>query len=145
MAEALLAARTDFLADGLSGSLWRWALGHVVAVRPDGFQWGQLEDPRNFPTRATRRFALLRFPGASVARVSKYLADETAIDQFTGRQVLVRCRLWQVRWNDLPLVARNILTATGVLTIGPTGDFTWAQVKAFIVRLDTNTGDDEEL
>lgn len=140
MAEALVAARTDFPTDPLTGSLWRWAIGHVVAVKPDGAEWGRLEDPRNFTTSAQRRFALFRFPGSSVARVSKYLAPELAADG-----TVTRGRLWQIQWNSLPLAARNILTATGVLTIGPTGDFTWAQVQAFVVRLDTMQGDTEPL
>lgn len=145
MAEALVAARTDFPTDPLTGSLWRWAIGHVVAVKPDDFAWGALEDPRNFATRAERRFALFRFPGASIARIEKYLAAETAVDSFTGQPTTVRGRLWQIQWNSLPLAARNILTATGVLTIGPTGDFSWAQVQAFVLRLDTMQQDTEAL
>jgi hypothetical protein len=142
MCEALVAARTDFEDDGLTGSAWRWARGHVVDVRPDGFAWGALEDPRNFPSAATRRFALLRFPGVSVARVQKYLVRQ--VDPFVPAQSL-RGRLWQIQWASLPLAARTILIATGVLTIGPSGDFTWAQVQNFVMNLQTGLGDSADL
>lgn len=145
MAEALVFARPGAPDDGGINTAWQWARGHVVAVKPDDFAWAALEDPRNFATSAQRRFALLRFQGASVARVSKYLASDTIIDLITGQPSVRRGRLWQVLWTTLPLAARNILIATGVLTIGPTGDFTWAQVQAFIVRLDTGAFDAEAL
>jgi hypothetical protein len=138
VSEALVAARTDFPDDGLTGSQWRWARGHVVDVKPDGFAWGALEDPRNFPNAASRRFALLRFPGVSLARIRKYLAAQ-------GSATLVRGRLWQIQWSSLPQAARNIIAATGVLTIGPTGDFTWTQVQNFVVRLDTGASDSSDL
>lgn len=148
MSEALVAARTDFPDDDNvgGGGAWRWARGHIVDVKPDGFAWGALEDPRNFGTAAARRFALLRFPGVTLARIQRYLAQQTAIDQFTGRTITVRSRLWQIQWNSLPQAAKNLLIANGMITIGgPTGDFTWAQVQNFFVRLDTGTSDPDPL
>lgn len=143
MSEALVAARTDFSDDGLTGSLWRWARGHVVDVKPDGFAWGALENPQNFGTAAQRRFAILKFPGVSLARIRKYLvAQQDAVDP----KITVRGRLWQIQWNSLPLAARNILASTGVLTIGgPSGDFTWPQVQNFVVNLATGLGDTADL
>jgi hypothetical protein len=146
VAEALLAVRDGGLSlrpfdDGGTGSLWRWAVGHVVDVKPDDFAWGALEDPRNFATTAQRRFALLRFPGVSVPRVQRYLAAQND----PSGPIPIRGRLWQIQWNSLPLVARNILVSTGVLTIGPAGDFTWAQVQAFVTRQDTGASDTDPL
>lgn len=142
MSEALVAARTDFPTDGLTGQQWRWALGHFVVVKPDGFEWGALEDPRRFATAAERRFALFRFPGVSVARIERYLVPQ--LDALVPAQQ-VRGRLWQVQWSTLPAAVKSILTSTGMLTIGPTGDFTWAQVQAFVLRLDTNQPDPDPL
>src|SRR4051812_50148955 len=122
MAEALVAARTDFPTDPLTGSLWRWALGHVVDVKPDGFQWGKLEDPRNFTTAAQRRFALFRFPGAAVARIGKYLVPQ--MDSLVPPQ-MGRGRLLEIQWKSLPLAARHILNSNGVLPTGPTGALNW--------------------
>jgi len=144
MSEALVAARTDFPNDAGTGAAWRWARGHIVDVKPDGYAWAALDDPRNFPTPATRRFALLRFPGVSLARIRKYLVahrGDPLVPQST-----IRGRLWQIQWDSLPNAAKTIIIATGMLTIGgPTGDFTWAQVQAFVVRLDTGESDTEDL
>ncbi len=143
MSEALVAARTDFGDDGGTGSAWTWAKGHVVDVKPDGFAWGALEDPRNFGSAAARRFALLRFPGITLARIQRYLASQP--DPNNAKATL-RGRLWQIQWSTLPQAAKNIIANTGVLTIGgPTGDFTWAQVQAFFVRLDTRASDTDPL
>jgi hypothetical protein len=150
MAEALVVARAELGSDdGSSGGAWKWALGHVVAVQEDGWPWNDLEDPRNFQQASQRRFALLRFPGISVTRIQRYLAAQVTVDQFTGiLTAVIRSRLWQIQWTDLPQAAKNILIATGVLTIGPAsigGDFTWAQVQNFVKRLDNNTTDTDPL
>jgi hypothetical protein len=142
VAEALVCARPELLGvDPGTGAAWRWVVGHVVAVQDDGFAWGALEDPRNFATAAQRRFALFRFPGVTIARVSRYLANQIDVNA-----VVIRNRVWQIQWSSLPLAARNILTSTGVLTIGgPTGDFTWAQVQAFVLNLQTGLTDTDPL
>jgi hypothetical protein len=142
VAEALVCARPELLGvDPGTGAAWRWVVGHVVAVQDDGFAWGALEDPRNFATAGQRRFALFRFPGVTIARVSRYLANQIDVNA-----VVIRNRVWQIQWSSLPLAARNILTSTGVLTIGgPTGDFTWAQVQAFVLNLQTGLTDTDPL
>jgi hypothetical protein len=150
MAEALIAARrVDWQADlpdddGIGAILtWQWARGHIVVVKQDGHPWGALEDPRNFDAWQDRRFALIRFPGVPVARIARYLAP-----QRDGQGTVVRQRLWQIQWAQLPQVARDILRTTGVLTVGSAavgGDFTWAQVQAFVVRLDTAASDTDPL
>jgi hypothetical protein len=153
MCELLIAARTDAgfpTDDGGTGAAWHWAQGHVVSVQPDGFSWGVLEDPRNFSAASDRKFALLRFPGISVARAQRYLAphiDTETLDA-RGRPTFVRARLWQIQWSSLPAAAKTILRNTGVITIDSLangGDFTWAQVQNFVRRLDTNTADTDPL
>lgn len=147
MAEALMAARQvdsgiNFPDDGLSDKAWRIARGHIIDVKPDNWIWQKEEDPRLYPSASLRKFALIRFPSVSVARIQKYMVKQ--VDQFVPT-LIIRERLWQIQWNSLPAVARNIVIATGVLTIGPTGDFTWPQVQAFFVRLDTGQGDTETM
>jgi hypothetical protein len=146
MAEALLFAANNTNhedpAKDLRGS---WKRGYLVVVKPDGWSWGREEDPAQ--TVAPRTFVLLKFPGVSVASVEKYLAAQT--DDAGGTLLVaqvVRRRLWQVQYAELPLAARNKLATTGVLTIAPSGgDYTWTQVKGFFMRLDTNARETAEL
>jgi hypothetical protein len=141
VAEALVCARPELLGvDPGTGAAWRWVVGHVVAVQDDGFAWGALEDPRNFATAAQRRFALFRFPGITVVRIQRYLANQIDVNA-----VVIRNRVWQIQWSSLPLVARHLLTSTGVITIGATGDFTWTQVQNFVLNLQTGLTDTDPL
>lgn len=120
-----------------------WKRGMIVAVLPDGAAWGGDHPSLN---AAPRKFALLRFPGVSVARISKYMAEQ--FDDAGGTLPVperFRRRLWQIQHAELPQVARDIIAQTGMLTIGPEGDFTWAQVRNFFQRLDDNTRETEAL
>lgn len=60
-------------------------------------------------------------------------------------------RLWQIRWADLPLAARNKLQTTGQLTIKATAayigtyDYTWTQIKTFMRNLKTGLDETEGL
>jgi hypothetical protein len=116
--------------------------GMVVVVMPDGHAWGKEESPS---TANPRVFAVLKFPGVSVARVQKYI-----IPQFENGVLdpPYRRRLWQVQWAELPQAARNKLANVGVLVIGSQaqgGDYTWAQVRDYFMRLDTNARETEAL
>jgi hypothetical protein len=144
VAEALFFAGNNTHADATKDRRGCWKRGYIVDVKPDGHVWGRLEDPAQ--NVAPRKFAILKFPGVSVARVQKYLAAQ--MDDAGGallEPVMYRRRLWQVQFSELPAAARNKLTNTGVLVIGPSGDYTWAQVKGFFMRLDTNARETEDL
>lgn len=153
MCEALVVARTDFpFDDGVAGGgRWRFAIGHVMRVEDDGYPWGALEDPRNFATAAQRRYVLILFPGVPKSRGTRWLNAQ--VDQITGALTTVsannpsalRHRVWQLQWQSLPAAARNLFLSTGVVTIGPAGDFTWAQVQNFLTRLDTGAFDSDPL
>lgn len=144
MAEALLFAANNTHADPEKDRRGCWKRGYIVAVKPDGHTWGREEDPAQ--TVAPRRFMLIKFPGVSVARVEKYLAQQ--LDNAGGALLypqLYQRRLWQVQYSELPPAARQLLSTTGILTIGPTGDYTWTQVKGFFMRLDDNTRETEDM
>lgn len=144
MAEALFFAATNTLQDPVEDRRGSWKRGYLVAVKPDGHTWGKEEDPAQ--TIAPRKFAVLKFPGVSVERIEKYLAAE--MDDAGGIllvPVRYRRKLWQIQFAELPLAARNKLATTGILTIGASGDYTWAQVKGFFMRLDTSARETEDL
>jgi hypothetical protein len=145
MAEALLFAANNSNPDPTKDRRGSWKRGYLVTVKPDGWSWGREEDPAQ--TVAPRTFVLLKFPGVTVAAVEKYLAPQP---DDAGGVLLVpatyRRRLWQLQYSELPAVARNKLATTGILTIAPSGgDYTWAQVKGFFMRLDTNARETADL
>lgn len=118
---------------------WTWLRGHPVVVMDDGHEWGAAEQ---FPA-----FAVFKFPGVPVATVQRYLADDGSATQEPTMR-----RIWQIRWADLPLAARNLIKANGGLTImvaayGYTGpyDYTWAQVKTYWHNNVTNTNETADL
>jgi hypothetical protein len=112
--------------------------GMPVLVRPDGHTWGALE--------GLPRFAIVKIPLIAVATVEKY-----ALPYLDGSNHLVRRRLWQIRWVDLPAGAQNTLQTTGQLVIKATAayggvfDYTWAQVKGFFRNLETGLDETEDL
>ena len=113
-----------------------WLRGHCVVVMEDGHEWGAEE--------TLPKFAVFKFPGVPVEKVQKYL--DTDADPNLGILEPTMRRKWQIRWADLPLAARNKITANGGLTIlvaafGYQGayDYTWAQVKQFFHNNVTNT------
>lgn len=113
-----------------------WERGMPVDIKPDGHQWG---------TRETLpQFALIKFPGVSANKIEKYLQQYILNDEVFKR------RIWQIRWADLPLAARNKLSTTGQLiikvgTYAGTFDYTWTQVKTFFRNLQTGLDETEEL
>lgn len=144
MAEALLFAANNSNPDPVKDRRGCWKRGYLVVVKPDGHAWGREEDPAQ--NIAPRKFVLLKFPGVSVARVEKYLAAQ--MDDAGGallEPVMFRRRLWQIQYAELPLAARQLLSTTGILTIGPTGDYTWDQVKGYFERLDDSTRETEAM
>jgi hypothetical protein len=144
MAEALLFSANNTNPDPVKDRRGSWKRGYLVVVKPDGWSWGREEDPAQ--TIAPRTFMLLKFPGVSVASVEKYLAPQ--LDDAGGILLVplrYRRRLWQIQYSELPAAARNKLATTGILTIGPSGDYTWAQVKGFFMRLDTNARETADL
>jgi hypothetical protein len=141
MAEALFFSGNNTHADPVKDRRGCWKRGYIVIVKPDGHVWGAEENPA---TATIRKFAILKFPGVSVARVEKYI-----VEQFEdGILTPYRRRLWQIQFSELPQAARNKLTNTGILTIGSQaqgGDYTWAQVRDYFMRLDTNARETEAL
>lgn len=130
--------------EDLRGSYKR---GYPVVVMPDGHIWGSKEGLPNF--------VVIKIPNISIEKVQKYIQvwqEQTGIDT-EGRPIIqtIKRRLWQIRWADLPLAARNKLQTTGQLTIKATAayigtyDYTWAQIKTFMRNLKTGLDETEDI
>lgn len=109
-----------------------------MVIMPDGHVWGTLE---RLPA-----FVLLKVPGISVERVAKYVLPRNAADGTTA----ISRRLWRIRWDDLPIKARNTLRDTGQLVIragtydGPS-DYTWTQIRGYFRNLETGLDETENV
>jgi hypothetical protein len=119
--------------------------GYPVAVYPDGTKWGKEE---RLP-----KFVIIKFPGVPVdnAIVQKYIQPELGdTPDINGIYPVVRRRLWKIRFDDLPLIARNKLATNGELTIkvgtyAGTYDYTWTQVKNFFRNQKTGLDETAEI
>lgn len=98
--------------------------GDIVVVKPDGHEWGNLEDPTKHPDGvAGCGFVIVKIPGVTFtpAKVEKWLGHIQ-----DGEEVMTKRRLWEVMTDDVPNNVKNKLRDDGVVTI------TWAKVKDFI-------------
>lgn len=139
MAEALVFMGNNVHLDPDKDRRGCWKRGYVVVVKPDGHEWGREEDPALLVP--PRKFALLKLPGVSVARVERYLVHQ--FDHVTGETF--RRRLWQIQHAEFPAALRQKIANTGILTVGPDGDIFWEQFRQYLMRLDTNTRETEAL
>lgn len=131
MAEILVKAVSVSHADPTKDQRGCYKRGMPVVVMPDNHPWG-LEE--RLP-----KFVVIKFPTTSIAQVEKYI-------QSTG----TRRRLFRIRWEDLPLAARNKLANTGQLIIkagsyNGTFDYTWAQVREYFTNEQTGANESGEL
>lgn len=124
MSEILVKARDHTHPDPIKDQRGAYKRGMPVCVMPDGHTWGSAE---GLPA-----FVVLKLPGISVERVRQFL--EPIAD---AEGAPVRRRLWQIAWSGLPAAARSKILATGALTIGQGGDYTWAQFRNYLKRFDT--------
>jgi len=116
--------------------------GMMVLAMPDGHIWGTRE---RLP-----HFVVIKIPGVPVERVLKYFAHQFQGTDAQGNPINYRRRLWQIRWADLPLAARNKLASSGELTIkvgtyAGAYDYTWEQLKIFIRNLLTGLDEIKDL
>lgn len=135
MAEILIKAMDHSHPDPNKDRAGCYKRGMCVVVKDDGHPgWGAKE--------GLPKFAVLKVPGVSAAKLRKYTAE-----QMQGNAPYRR-RLWRVRWEDLPAAARRKLAETGELIV-KTGeysgdyDFTWQQVKNYFRNLETNQDETE--
>jgi hypothetical protein len=136
MAEILVKAVDANLADPETDLKASWKRGMPVVVKPDSHEWGALERLPNF--------VVLKFPLVPAGNLEKYVLP------YDENNEPVRRRVWQVRWADLPLAARILLTTTGVLVIKATEsylgifDYSWVEMRQYFRNLQTGldeTGD----
>lgn len=129
MAEILIKARDATHADPEKDRRGCYKRGMPVVVMPDGHVWGAAEVPP--------AFVVLRLPGISEERVRQFLAPDEVDDPASevGSRLIYRRRMWRVLVENLPAAARTRWLAQGSLTIGPDGDYTWSQFRAFLRNL----------
>lgn len=114
--------------------------GYPVTIMDDGHVWGAEE---NLP-----KFVVIKIPSVPVEKVHKYI--EQLMDTTNpGNPIIVKRRLWKIRWDDLPQAVKNKFK-TGVITIKAgtyTGDydFTWSQVKSYFRNQMTGLDETEDL
>jgi len=128
MAEILIKAVDAVHADPEKDQRGCYKRGMPVVVMPDGHQWGASE--------CLPSFVVLRLPGVEVERVQQFLAQEA-----TGEgddRVVTRRRAWRLVVDELPAAALAKFAGQGYVTIGPAGDFTWAQARNFIRQIADN-------
>lgn len=117
--------------------------GMPVVVREDGHEWGSME---GLPS-----FVVIKIPGVPASSVAKYvMVQNSDIADLDGLFPMYRRRIWQIRWADLPLAARNKLLSTGTLTIkagtySGSYDYTWTQIKQYFRNLKTGLDESENM
>jgi len=116
--------------------------GMPVVVMNDGHEWG-LEE--RLP-----KFVIIKFPMIPKDKVMKYIDPEPGLDT-DGNITIDRRRMWQIRWTDLPLAAKNKIQSAGELTIKATPsytgnyDYTWIQIKTYFRNLLTGLDEVNDL
>ena len=139
MAEILVRAKDNTLVDNpVKDRIGSYKKGYPVVVVDDGHVWGDMEGLPNF--------VVIKVPTISIAKVNKYIMVEYEEDGET----IYRRRIWKIRWDDLPLIARNLLRDNGELIIkagsyGGQYDYTWKQVKEYFRNQNTGLDETEDL
>jgi hypothetical protein len=142
MAEILIKAVSAVHPDAAKDARASYKRGMPVVVMPDGHVWGTEE---KLPA-----FVVLKLPGVPVSKVEKYLEmddepDGTTDHEGNQRMRTVRRRRWKFILDGMPAAARNKLAAQGALVIGPSGDYTWAQVRNFLQNQRTGKSETEDM
>jgi hypothetical protein len=117
----------------------KWKIGDIVAVQPDGFNWGLLESKEKWIAAGRigaewdvgQGFFILKLPGVTVAQVLYFLEEFPAATATQGNR-----RLWRFNVEGLTANQRNSLLNKGWFSSGV--DLTEQQCKDQIRRKDTN-------
>jgi hypothetical protein len=115
--------------------------GHLIAVRPDGWQWGSGEGLPNF--------VFVKIPGISVDTVRKYI--QAWFDNSNPDEPVVKSKyLWQLLIDTMPQAAIKKFKNQGEVVISAGGyngpsDYTWTQVKVYFRNLQTGLTETEDL
>lgn len=140
MAEILVLAKNNTHSNPEKDRCGCYKRGMPVVVRPDGHEWGLKE---RLPD-----FVVIKIPLVPVERVLKYIAIQKDL---LNPAKDYRRRCWIIRWDDLPVAARNKLRTAGELVIKArseyTGafDYTWAQVKTFFLNQQTMLNESQDV
>lgn len=131
MAEVLIALQSTSHPDPAIDRRGCWKAGMPVAVAPDGHEWGARE--------GLPRFFVVRLPGIEVDQIRGYVQEEYDPEDYqptsnrvTGEARVIRRREWQVMLDEVSGPMRDLILATGSITIGPPeagGHATWDQMR----------------
>jgi len=108
----------------------KYRAGMVIAIKPDGAVWGKAERPP--------RYAVIKLPGVPVSRAQKYFLPHTVTDTNAPDGIrMVGLKLWRFEIERIPLAIRRKLRQQGSITIGPSGDIRWTQVRDYLRNMKT--------
>ncbi len=111
--------------------------GMPVVVMNDGHAWGNGE---RYPA-----FVVIKVPMIPKATLFKY------IQELRDGDSIVLIRLWRIQWNELPAGAKTKIATNGFLVIKATAlytgtyDYTWAQIRIYLLNYQTGLYEDGDL
>ena len=98
--------------------------GDIVSIRPDGQEWGRMENPDLHPDGVDGcGFVIIKVPGV--------MPTQKTMDKWLGQasgsnESMVKRRLWGLMIDNLPVSIRNELRDEGSVTV------TWNQIKNYM-------------
>ena len=85
-----------------------YKLGHVIAIMPDGHEWGSQE--------CLPKFYIIKIPGVSVDDLQDYIASK--IDWLAEKgPKRIGIRKWKLNLTKVPAGQRSVLQTLGVVTV----------------------------
>ena len=132
--EALLKRRENQQSDPDKAALL-YKMGDIVVVKPDGWEWGNLEDPSKFVDPLDCGFMIVKVAGvaATQEQIDKWLAHNTDTGDEEG--AMTRRREWYFDISELNTSRRNTLLNTGIL------EAQWGHVRSAIKNKDTGVSE----
>jgi hypothetical protein len=133
MAELLIKAIDAEHSDPGKNVIGCYKRGDIIAVRPDGFEWGSEE--RRAPANGGRA-VIVKIPGVTPAQIRNFIRNRWAtevdgedVDEGLGR---LRRRRICIDMADLPAQVRQTLNQTGEYST------TWAAIRQFVRNKQNN-------
>lgn len=138
MAEILIKATNATNPDPDKDRRGCYKRGMPVEVFEDGAYAREMANPNSLMKLPT--FVWLLIPGVPKSKIEKYTLpemDESGLEEdgMTPKISIYRRRLWKIFVDEMPQAAINKFRDSGVVTIGPTGDYTFAQLRNYFRSL----------
>ncbi len=94
--------------------------GDIVAIQPDGWQWGKQEHPATQDRFPEPKFFIVKVPGLDHEVVKQYFEPETIdiLDDDGDTTIdIIRCRKFHIMVDNLPQGIKNTILAEGEVTV----------------------------